>query len=208
MRGGALAQFATPFYTFFNEMFQRQYEMAWRAKDAIEGRSLEQERSGEYKAGLKEVPNLVKGLWAFVVFPALVEQLVSPVLTGQEPEAVKLGAWGMRTIMSSLPGFRDLAEAFIGGRDPTVGLYSTAAKMLTDTFKDVSKGEVSFNKAHAGKTLKHTITAFGAVSGLTNAQEGRTAEFVYDYATGKQRPRDISELLKGLYHGQIKEQRR
>jgi len=208
MRGGPLAQLATPFYTFFNEMFQRQYEMAWRAKDAIEGRSLEQERSGEYKAGLKELPNLAKGLWAFIVFPALVEQLVSPIATGQEPTAVKVASWGARTMASSLPLVRDLVEAYLGGRDPTVGLYATSAKMLTDSLKDIGKGEVSLNKAHAGKTIRHTITAFGALSGLANAQMGRTAQFVYDYSTGQQRPRDLKDVFNGLWHGQMREQRR
>lgn len=200
MRGGALAQLATPFYTFFNEMFQRQYEMAWRAKDA-----LGQFSEGEYRAGLKEVPNLAKGLWAYVVFPALIEQAVSPLITGQESTGEKALTYGVRTLASSLPVLRDMVEAFLGGRDPTVGLYSTGTKMLVDSVKDISKGEVSFNKAHAGKTIRHTVTAFGAVTGLTNAQEGRTGEFVYNYATGKERPKDAREILRGLWHGTIKE---
>ena len=203
MRGGPLAQMATPFYTFFNEMFQRQYEMAWRAKDA-----LGQFKEGEYKEGLKEVPNLAKGLWAYIIFPALIEQAVSPLVTGQESTTEKVLTYGARTLASSLPVVRDMVEALLGGRDPTVGLYSTGIKMLADAVRDYSKGEVSFNRAHAGKTIRHTVTAFGAASGLTNAQMGRTGEYVYNYATGQERPRDIGDILKGLWHGTTKEPRR
>lgn len=203
MRGGALAQFATPFYTFFNEMFQRQYEMAWRAKDALGEFS-----EGNYREGLKEVPNLMGGLWAYVVFPALIEQMVSPIVTGNEPSAVKAVMWGGRTIASSLPIVRDLAEAFLGGHDPSIGLYSTAAKMATDVFRDVGKGEISMNKVHAGKTIRHFITLVGALTGLTNAQMGKTGEFVYDYSTSKQVPRSTGDIIRGLWTGNIKEQRR
>lgn len=208
MRGGPLAQFATPFYTFFNEMFQRQYEMAWQAKDALRGKSRSVEEQGLYEGGKQEVKNFMGGLWAYVLFPALVEQVVSPVLTGNEPTSVKVAGWGLRTIASSLPGIRDIAEAFVGGRDPTVGLYSTSAKMLVDMGKDLGKGRFAFDKRHAGITIKHFITGAGALTGLTNAQEGRTAEYVWNYATGVEHPHGLKDVMKGLWHGTSKELRR
>lgn len=198
-----IGRWAAPFYTFFNEMLQRQYEMAWRAKDA-----LGEFKEGEYRAGLKELPNLMGGLWAYVVFPALIEQAVSPLITGQESTTEKVLTYGARTLGSGIPILRDMIEAWLGNRDPTIGLYSTGAKMLGDAVKDFSKGQVSFSKQHAGTTIKHTFTAFGMLSGLTNAQEGRTGEFMYNYATGKERPRNAGEVLRGLWHGQTKEPKR
>lgn len=208
MRGGPLAQLATPFYTFFNEMFQRQYEMAWKAKDALRGKSRSIEEQGLYEGGKKEVGNMMGGLWAYVVFPAMVEQLVSPELTGNQSTTEKVAGWGLRTLSSSLPGIRDLVEAFIGGRDPTIGMYSTSAKMLIDMGKDIAHGQLSLGPAHAANTIKHTLTAFGALTGLTNAQEGRTAEYVYKYATGQERPRSMADVFRGLWHGTQKEQKR
>lgn len=203
MRGGPLAQFATPFYTFFNEMFQRQYEMAWKAKDA-----LGMAREGDLQSALKEVPGLMGGLWAYVVFPALIEQAVSPIVTGKDSYAESAIKWGARTLGSSIPILRDMIEAYLGNRDPTIGLYSTAAGAINDIVKDVGRGQISLNKAHAGKTIRHTATAFGALTGLTNAQEGKTGEFVYDVMTGQQKPKNATEVLKGLWHGQIKEPKR
>lgn len=208
MRGGPLAQLATPFYTFFNEMFQRQYEMAWRAKDTLRGKSRSVEEQGLYEGGKAEVKNALGGMWAYVIFPALVEQMVSPVLTGNQSTTEKIAGWGLRTVASSLPGVRDLAEAFIGDRDPTIGLYSTSGKMLYDMGRDASRGRMTFDRAHAGTMIKHYITGIGAMSGLTNAQEGRTAEYVWNYATGVEHPRSLGDVMKGLWHGTQREQRR
>ncbi len=202
MRSG-VGRWVAPFYTFFNEMLQRQYEMAWRAKDAIG-----QFSEGEYREGLKEVPNLMKGLWAYVVFPALIEQAVSPLVTGQESTGEKAAIMAARTLSSSIPILRDIIEGWLGNRDPTVGLYSTGAKMLTDAIRDIPKGKVAFDKQHAGNTIKHTITAVGVLSGLTNAQMGRTGEFMYNYSTGKERPKDTGAILRGLWHGTTKEPKR
>ena len=208
MRGGPLAQLATPFYTFFNEMFQRQYEMAWRAKDTLRGKSRSVEEQGAYEGGKAEVKNALGGMWAYVIFPALVEQMVSPVLTGNQSTTEKIAGWGLRTVASSLPGVRDLAEAFIGDRDPTIGLYSTSGKMLYDMGRDASRGRMTFDRAHAGTMIKHYITGIGAMSGLTNAQEGRTAEYVWNYATGVEHPRSLGDVMRGLWHGTQREQRR
>jgi hypothetical protein len=202
MRSG-VGRWVAPFYTFFNEMLQRQYEMAWRAKDA-----LGQFNEGEYKEGLKEVPNLMKGLWAYVVFPALIEQAVSPILTGQESTTEKILSYGARGLSSSIPVLRDAVEAYLGGRDPSVGLYTTGVKMLTDAIKDIPKGRVAFDKQHAGNTIRHAITATGVLTGLTNAQMGRTGEFMFNYVTGKEKPRDASAIMRGLWHGQSKEPKR
>lgn len=199
MRGGPLAQFATPFYTFFNEMFQRQYEMAWKAKDAL-GLA----REGNLEEAKKAIPGLMGGLWAYVVFPALIEQAVSPILTGKDSYTTAAIKWGARTIGSSFPILRDMIEAYLGNRDPTIGLYSTAGGMINDVIKDFGRGEVSMNKAHAGKTIRHAVTGFGALTGLTNAQEGKTGEFVYDVITGHQKPRNAAEVLNGLWHGQAR----
>lgn len=232
-RGGEIAQFVTPFYTFFNTMLQRQYDLTWQAKEGVKGRDYPYEVTGPrditlgpseyhepglpeidykttsaYKSGLKQIHNQFSGIWAYVVFPAIVAELVSP-LSNDEHES-----WGFKgarmlthELSSSWPILRDFVEGMMHGRDPSVGLYSTSAKMVMDALRDLHKPQ-PLGRNHMGKFLKHSLTAAGAGTGLTYGQAGRTGEFMYNYATGQDRPHGLKELWHGIRHGQSREEHR
>lgn len=199
MRGGPLAQLAAPFYTFFSTMLQRQYELAWQSK-----KMLGQFSEGEYREGLKNLPNIMGGLWAYVLFPALVEQAVSPIMTKNKSTTENMAMWLARTASSSFPILRDAVDAYLGGHDPSVGIYGEGAQAFVSMANDLDKGKLAFSKAQAGKTIRDANTAIGIATGMTNAQVGRTGEFVYNYATGQEHPKGAMDVARGLWHGTLK----
>jgi hypothetical protein len=61
------------------------------------------------------------------------------------------------------------------------------------------------SKQHAGAIIQHGATAFGALTGLTNAQEGKAARFIYDYTAGNVKPKGYGQWWHGLRYGNLKE---
>lgn len=204
MRGGAMGMWMTSLYGFFSHILNRQYELMWRAGDAISAA-----KKGDLSEAKRHAPFVMAGLFSYVIFPAMIEEMVSP-LTNEEKES--WGKWGakalVRGLSSSWVGVRDIVNAMMINRDPSAGLMSTSGKSVTDLVRDLSHGKEAFNHEHAGNLIQHGATVIGAMTGLTNAQEGRTAKFIYNYATGQEHPRGIPQWWHGLRHGTLKEQRR
>lgn len=204
MRGGAMAQWMTSLYGFFSHMWNRQYELMWKAGDAISG--LKKGDLTDFKAYGGDVG---RGVFSYVILPAIIEELVSP-LTNEQHES--WGKWAAKAIAkgvsSSWPVVRDLAHFVLSGgsHEPSVGMFSATAKATTDFLKDIPKGREAFNKAHAGATLQHAVTVFGAFTGLTNQQEGRWARAMYDYATGQAKPKNAPEWWQLFRKGKIDRQ--
>jgi hypothetical protein len=189
-----------PFYTFFNDMLQRQYETAWRAKD-IKG----YREDGNYLKGKEEVSKVATGIWTYFLFPAIVEQAISPIIFNQQDGYVKMGAEILaRDFASSWPIARDIVGAFLSGRDPSLSIWASGGKAVYDVARDISKGEISLSKEKAGKTIKHTATMFGATLGVANSQMGRWGEFAHDWATGVQRPHGPAQWYTAFRLGDIK----
>lgn len=205
MRGGQMAQWVTSLYGFFSHMLNRQFEMMWQASDSFQGA-----KKGNYEEATKHLPSIAAGFFSYIIFPALIEEMVTP-LSNDEHES--WGKWAALTVAkgvsSSWPIIRDLADYGLsqGRREPSIGLFSSTAKSVGDVMHDLPKGREMFNKAHAGTTIQHGLTAFGAVSGLTNAQEGRSARFIYNYATGQEHPKDAGAWWRGLRSGTSKPRR-
>jgi hypothetical protein len=200
MRGGPVARATMPFYTFFNDMLQRQNETAWRAKDIAGYR-----QDGNYLKAKEEMNKVATGIWSYFLFPAIVEQAISPIVFNQQDGYIKMGAEILaRDFASSWPIARDIVAAFLGGRDPSVSLYQTGYKAITDWTRDLSRGEVSLSREHAGKFIKHTAIMAGATLGVANAQMGRWGEGAYDYATGVKRPHGPAQWYTEFRGGDIK----
>src|SRR5262249_43957270 len=162
---------------FFNHVANQQYKLAWRAKEAS--------GLGTGPATPGELPGLALGAFSYVIAPAIVEELVTPY-TNKEREA-----WGKKVaktlalgLSSSWIGVRDVARAAIDGKDAVFGIGPAGGKDISDLVRDLSKGTMAFDRAHAGKTIKHAIVAFGAASGLTNAAEGNLVEYLYNLHRG------------------------
>ena len=183
-------------YGFFNHVANQQYQLAWRASD--------------WARGVKPPPapdiaghSFTFGLFAYVIAPAIVEELVTPYTNSEHESWGKRAAKGLALgLSSSWVGIRDLARALIDGKDPELGIGPAGVKELTDLVRDLNKGDVGLGREHAGKTLKHAIVAFGGATGLTNAAEGNLAEYLYNLHTGKEKgPKDFAELYRGVTKG-------
>lgn len=203
MRGGPMAQWMSSLYGFFSHILNRQFELAWKAKD-----TLDIAKGGDLKEAMSRTPELGAMFFSYIIFPALIEELVTP-MTNEDKES-----WGMKAAKGLAKGMssswifgRDIANGILGGRDPTMGLLGTSGKTITDTLRDLRRGSQTFDKAHAGTLLMHFLTMLGGLTGLTNAQEGRVGKFIYNYSTGQERPKGFGDWWKGLRRGQMKEPR-
>lgn len=202
MRGGPLAQWTTSLYGFFSHILNRQYELMWKASD-----TLGMAKEGNYADAAKEVPHLAWGLFSYVIFPALIEEMVTPISNDEhESWGKKSAKFLAKGLSSSWIGVRDVAQAILTSRDPASGLLGTTFKSVTDLTRDMSK-TAPMSKQHAGSVIQHGVTAFGALTGLTNATEGRAAKFIYNYSTGQEKPKTMTHFWNGLRHGTMKERK-
>src|SRR5205814_3441434 len=155
-----MASWLTSLYGFFSHMQQKQYELAWKAKDSFKGI-----KAGDLADAKKYAPQLAWGLVSYVIVPAMVEEFVTPY-TNSEKES-----WGLKAVKtlglglsSSLIGIRDVAHALVNLRDPTAGLISTFLKTATDLSRDISHGKKAFSKEKAGNIIKHSFALTGALT--------------------------------------------
>lgn len=199
MRGGPLAAWMTSVYGFFNHIMNRQYELMWQAGD-----TLGMVKEGNYAEAMKQTPKLTAMLFSYVILPALIEEMVTPLPDDHHE------SWGMKaakglayTVSASWIGVRDLASAMLRSNDPSIGLFTTMGKSAVDVVRDLKKDR-PLNKEHAGQLIQHGAVAMGAMTGLVNAQEGKTARFIYDYSTGKAKPKDGWGWMTGLRFGTLK----
>lgn len=198
MRGGALPQWFASVYGFFNHIMNRQYELLWKS-----GETLGLAKDGEYREAMSRAPELTSMLFAYVLAPALIEEMVTPLISDDKESWGKKAAKGLAfTLGASWVGVRDLASAMLNGRDPSIGLISTAGKTLTDFARDFGKKE-PLGKGHAGKVVRDGATLLGALTGTVPAQVGKTAQFGIGVAQGTERPKGPWGWLTGLRFGTL-----
>ena len=109
---------------------------------------------------------------------------------------------------ASFVGVRDVMNAVVNTRDPQAGLLGTATKTVTELGKDLSHGRQIFNRDRAGNLIKHTFALTGALTGLTNAQEGKALEYLYRYYQGMEHPKGAWDVAVGLRYGKTKDHSR
>ena len=199
----AIAQTYGSLYGFFSHMLQKQYELAWKAKDSFEGI-----KAGDLSDAKKYTPQLVMGFVSYIIIPALVEELVTPYTNSDRD------SWGVRAakvlakgMSSSMLYVRDAMDAIVNSRDPSVGLVDSWFKTATDLTRDIKKGPQALNRENAGRLIRHTFALGGALTGFTNAQEGKTGEFIQRYMTGQERPRTGADWMSGLTRGTLQKRR-
>lgn len=186
-----LGHWMTGFFTFFNDLFNRQVETLWRA-----GESYDLAKQGQYGAAMGEAAKVGGRLFAYVIAPAMIEELVSP-MTNKDHES-----WGemaakslLFTLSSSWIGIRDIVSAMLNKRDPSVGLLSTAEKSISDVVRDMTT-----QRMKAGNVIKHGTQLGGMLTGLTPAPIGRAAEF----AISGEHPRGPWGWATGLRYGTLR----
>jgi hypothetical protein len=199
MRGGALSQWFASVYGFFNHIMNRQYELLWKS-----GETLGMVKDGDYHAAMQRAPELTSMMFAYVVAPALIEEMVTPLMSQDGDSWGKKAAKGLAfTLGASWIGVRDIANALLNGRDPSVGLISTEAKTITDFARDLGK-QGPFSKEHAGKVVRDGATLLGGLSGVVPAQVGRAAQFGYGAQAGTERPKGPWGWMTGARYGTLK----
>jgi hypothetical protein len=199
MRANPLGQWFTSLYGFFNHMQQKQYEIAWRYKDAM-GMA----KQGDYAEALKAGVVPTRMLVGYLIIPALIEELVTPYSNNDKE------SWGVKAaktlglgLSSSLVGVRDFAHGLLGGRGGEAGLISTAMSSITNVAHDIGKGKIT-DKASAGKVFHDVIALNGLLNGLTNNQEGKIVEYLTNYFQGHEKPKGPWSVATGLRYGHTK----
>jgi hypothetical protein len=179
----------TSVYSFFNHILNRQAELLWQA-----GETAGLVGKGQFGAAMAKIPGLAGQLFAYVLFPAMVEEAVSPLTTSdQESWGVKAGKALAGTLASSWVGVRDIAHFLLSGQEPAVGLLTTAYGTVRRVAQDVEKGP-------SPKLLQDGAALAGTLTGLVPEQVGRTARFL----AGEERPKGPWGFLVGLRYGTLK----
>ena len=185
-------------YNFFSDVMNRQMETIWKA-----GETKDLVKQGEWKEAAKTVPALTASLFAYAIWPAIVETWVSPHPHKDDDSWLKKSAMAMTFALgSSWVGVRDIASAMTMGRDPQFGLTGTAYQTMTNTFRDLAKKE-PFNKEHAGKILQDAGIMVGGLTGMLPAQVSKGGRFLFDVNSGQQKPKGPWQWLTGLRYGTI-----
>jgi len=204
MRGNALARTFTSLYGFFSHMLQKQYEIAWKARDSIR-----EARGGDLTLMKKFAPDVIWGLVSYVIIPALVEEVVTPY-TGHEKDS--WGKWALKVftmdMAASFIGPRDFVHSLINWSEPSAGMIGTLFKETQKLARDIAKGPRAFSRRDAGKTILHTFTMTGILTGLANAEMGKVLGFLQQWEAGYEHPKGPFDWIRAYRTGTVHPERR
>jgi hypothetical protein len=196
-----------PFYNFMGNALQRNYELAWQAKLAMQGRELP-EMTGflkeKYEAGPQHIPRIMGGVAVFGLSLSLIAYLVNKV-NGNTPKkgenAAEILASGYA---DQVPVIRDFFNSAVEGHDPSIGLYGTAAQEIGKplNFKNWNL------RNNPGKTFRTAMDAIAVADGLTTATADKVGEYIINVMAGKEHPKGFGDLWQGVMHGTQKGVRR
>ena len=186
LRQNGMARFYTSLYSVFNHFLSRNYDMAWKAKDSLHDAFTE----GDLSTAKKYAPFLLFGAFSYFIFPAAIEHLVTPT-SDEEAKKMSTGQWMLHTFGKYGGGLgigsRDFVHGIMGHSDPNPGIAGSMLKMLTEPVKDITQPKKYMNKQHAGKVAMDLINAVGLMTGLTNGQMGKMAEFLINLENSQER---------------------
>jgi len=189
----------TSLYGFFSHMFQKQYELGWKAAETA--------RAGDWPTAWKYGKQLPGLAFSVVFWPIFVEEMVTPY-TNSEHESYGLRA-AKATILglaSSWIGFREFIHGFINLREPEAGLMGEALKAPYRIGQDL-KHLPNLSVEQKGKLIRDLNTLVAVGAGLSSTQVGKAEEFIYRYNHGLEHPKGF-EWLRGLEKGTLRERRR
>jgi hypothetical protein len=173
----------TSVYNFFNDIMNRQMETLWKAGEAVD-----LAKEGQHGAAMAAIPAVAGGMFAYAIWPAIVEQMVSPLPSEPQDSWAHKAAKGLAyTASASWPGIRDVVNGMLEGKDPDIGLATTFAKEFTDAVRDLNKKDW-FSPQHAEKMIRDAGGLVGVLTGIPQ-QLAKELSAAYGVATGHERPR-------------------
>lgn len=184
MSGNEGYKFFTTFYGYFNTLYNWSREIPGQVKQ-------------------RNLADAGAAAWGAIIIPAAIGALMFNKSKEDEPwwktivKAMSLG------LMQGIPVAREVGNYMWEGFKPSTPIASIIAGGV-DLGKDAVKW-VQGKKIEGGSVIKHAATVAGAGLGIPGMlQAGKTGSFMYDYATGKQRPKDYWEWWRGIRTGEAR----
>jgi hypothetical protein len=190
-----------PFYNFLSNALQRNYELAWKAKLATQGRELP-EMPGfleeKFEAGPQHILPIMGGVAVFGLAVGLVEHLVSGQPKKQdESEGAHIAKILLRGYPAQVPIVRDVSNYLIDGHDPSIGLYGTLAQ---DVKKSLTAKSYDY-RTNPGKTFRTAGDVLSITSGLTTQSADKLGEYLINVLAGHEHPKGFGDLWTGMRTG-------
>jgi hypothetical protein len=194
-----------PFYNFLGNALQRNYENAWMAKLAVQGRELP-EMTGflkeKFEAGPQHIKRIIGGVMVFGFAVGLTEWLASklmgnaPVQKSDESDAAYWAKQILRGYTAQVPLASGFANSLIDRQEPSIGLYGTIARDIGQTLNPKN-----YNPRNPGKALRTGLDALAITGGLTTSSADKLAEYVTNVLAGHEHPKGFGDLWQGVTHG-------
>ena len=185
----------TQFYGFFNEMFQKLYEMNWRVQDAWGGDAI----------GVKNATDnstRAANIFTRMIVAGLVEETVSGGGDPQEGIMSRAVKGTLHAFGSTLPIIRDIVQAIYSGHDPEGSLITAGLKSFTDIGRDVTSKK-AWTKPWAAQFEKHMAFFGSEVTGLPINHLAKAGQFLYGIHANTEHPADLGGVIRGLSHGTL-----
>jgi hypothetical protein len=189
----------TSVYNFFSDIFNRMVETGWKA-----GETYDLFKEGDFKDATKTIPMLTAAFFAYAVFPAVNEELVSPLPHGKDEDLSWTVAKATGKYLSAgVIGLRDLVSGLSYGRDPQFGLLGSMAQNATNWLRDLRKDN-PVDERNAGKLVQDMFAVMGTVSGMAPLPIGKAARFSINTNLGYEDPEGPWSWVTGLRYGTLK----
>jgi len=203
-RGPEGIRVLTTFYSYFNVLYNKQFETTLLVKRGNEA-GRRGDKAGKYDHWRQAAMNV---WWIMLLAP-----VTSALLTGDLPDEDErdlegLTSWAMNRIFFGLwagvPGLRDVASRaqrkiegeYAGNvQSPFFTAFDAAERPLNDLFSVLQGDEPS------ERWIKNAIVAPGYFLGLPTGQLGSTVQYLADVAEGDQNPDDAGDVVKGIVKG-------
>jgi hypothetical protein len=194
-RDKGIMSLTTMFYSFWNHMYNRERDL---------GKGWQTQFAG--KSGTNNLPRLLARSWWYFVVPQLAHALLKP---SPQQEDGTLEGFAKKTaeeiglgFVSGVPVFRDMANAYVNGRDYTISPLEQGFKSIVQVFEDATslvEGEPTKKNAYP-----NAAQAIGYTFGIPTAQPAATAKFLWDVVSGDADPESIADWYQGIMTGKLK----
>jgi hypothetical protein len=195
-RTKGVTSLATMFYSFWNHMYQRQRDLGKGALAMAKG-----------QGSVRDMPRLLARSFFYFAVTQMIHASLKPG-TGKDDDG-SLGGYLKHLgeemglgFVSGVPVLRDLAGAYVNGRDYSISPLEQSGKSIVAAATDathLAEGEPASKHA-----FEHGAQAVGYTFGIPTSQPAATTKFLWDVVNGNQDPQDLSDWWKGMQTGKIR----